>query len=83
MRLLAKGVIVSRILLFCILFPLITISQAYDGASDWPMFAEKSEQLLAQDECAAVFGCWTSVSRKYALPVFEKYNGLLFYPDYC
>jgi urea transport system substrate-binding protein len=51
-----------------------------DGASDWPMFAEKSEQLLAQDECAAVFGCWTSVSRKYALPVFEKYNGLLFYP---
>lgn len=51
-----------------------------DGASDWPMFAEQSERLLAQEECAAVFGCWTSVSRKYALPVFEKYNGLLFYP---
>jgi urea transport system substrate-binding protein len=51
-----------------------------DGASDWPVFAEKSEQLLAQDKCAAVFGCWTSVSRKFALPVFEKYKGLLFYP---
>jgi len=51
-----------------------------DGASDWPVFAEKAEQLLAQDKCAAVFGCWTSVSRKFVLPVFEKYNGLLFYP---
>ena len=51
-----------------------------DGASDWPVFAEKSEQLLAKDKCAAVFGCWTSVSRKNCLPVFEKYNGLLFYP---
>ena len=51
-----------------------------DGASDWPVFAEKSEQLLAKDKCAAVFGCWTSVSRKFALPVFEKYKGLLFYP---
>ena len=51
-----------------------------DGASDWPMFAEKSEYLLAEEEAAVVFGCWTSVSRKYALPVFEKYNGLLFYP---
>ena len=51
-----------------------------DGASDWPVFAEKAEQLLAQDKCAAVFGCWTSVSRKFALPVFEKYKGLLFYP---
>ena len=51
-----------------------------DGASDWPVFAEKSEQLLAKDKCAAVFGCWTSVSRKFCLPVFEKYNGLLFYP---
>jgi urea transport system substrate-binding protein len=51
-----------------------------DGASDWPVFAEKSEQLLAQDKVSAVFGCWTSVSRKFALPVFEKYNGLLFYP---
>ncbi len=51
-----------------------------DGASDWPLFAEKAEQLLAQDKVAATFGCWTSVSRKFVLPVFEKYNGLLFYP---
>ena len=51
-----------------------------DGASDWPTFAEKAEQLLAKDEAAAVFGCWTSVSRKFVLPVFEKYKGLLFYP---
>lgn len=51
-----------------------------DGASDWPLFAEKAEQLLAQDKVASVFGCWTSVSRKSVLPVFEKYNGLLFYP---
>lgn len=51
-----------------------------DGASDWPLFAEKAEQLLAQDKVSAVFGCWTSVSRKSVLPVFEKYNGLLFYP---
>ncbi len=51
-----------------------------DGASDWPVFAEKAEQLLAKDKVAATFGCWTSVSRKFALPVFEKYNGLLFYP---
>jgi len=51
-----------------------------DGASDWPTFAEKAKQLLEQDKCAAVFGCWTSVSRKTVLPVFEKDNGLLFYP---
>ena len=51
-----------------------------DGASDWPTFAEKAEQLLAKDKTAAVFGCWTSVSRKFVLPVFEKYKGLLFYP---
>ncbi len=51
-----------------------------DGASDWPTFAEKAEQLLAQDKVAATFGCWTSVSRKFVLPVYEKYNGLLFYP---
>jgi urea transport system substrate-binding protein len=51
-----------------------------DGASDWPVFAEKAEQLLAQDKVSAIFGCWTSVSRKFALPVMEKYNGLLFYP---
>lgn len=51
-----------------------------DGASDWPLFAEKAEQLLAQDKVAVTFGCWTSVSRKSVLPVYEKYNGLLFYP---
>lgn len=51
-----------------------------DGASNWPLFAEKSKQLLEQDKVAAVFGCWTSVSRKSVLPVFEKDNGLLFYP---
>lgn len=51
-----------------------------DGASDWPVFAEKAEQLLAKDKVAATFGCWTSVSRKFVLPVYEKYNGLLFYP---
>ncbi|HRE28335.1 MAG TPA: transporter substrate-binding protein, partial [Anaerolineales bacterium] len=51
-----------------------------DGASDWPLFAEKAKQLLEQDKVAATFGCWTSVSRKSVLPVFEKNNGLLFYP---
>jgi len=51
-----------------------------DGASDWPLFAEKAEQLLAKDKTAVTFGCWTSVSRKSVLPVYEKYNGLLFYP---
>lgn len=51
-----------------------------DGASNWPLFAEKAKQLLEQDHCAVVFGCWTSVSRKSVLPVFEKNNGLLFYP---
>jgi len=51
-----------------------------DGASNWPLFAEKAKQLLEKDKAAAVFGCWTSVSRKSVLPVFEKNNGLLFYP---
>jgi urea transport system substrate-binding protein len=51
-----------------------------DGASDWPLFAEKAKQLLEQEKVAVVFGCWTSVSRKSVLPVFEKNNGLLFYP---
>jgi urea transport system substrate-binding protein len=51
-----------------------------DPGSDWPTFAEKSKQLLEVDKVAVVFGCWTSVSRKSALPVFEKDNGLLFYP---
>ena len=51
-----------------------------DGASNWPLFAEKAKELLEQDKVAVVFGCWTSVSRKSVLPVFEKDNGLLFYP---
>ncbi|MFT3782399.1 MAG: transporter substrate-binding protein [Nibricoccus sp.] len=51
-----------------------------DGASNWPLFAEKAKQLLEQDKVAVVFGCWTSVSRKSVLPVFQKNNGLLFYP---
>lgn len=51
-----------------------------DGASDWPLFAEKAKQLLEVDKVAVVFGCWTSVSRKSVLPVFEANNGLLFYP---
>jgi len=51
-----------------------------DGASNWPLFAEKAEQLLVQDKTAVTFGCWTSVSRKSVLPVYEKHNGLLFYP---
>lgn len=51
-----------------------------DGESDWPTFAEKAEKLLVQDGVATVFGCWTSASRKAVLPVFEKHNGLLWYP---
>ncbi|MET0326699.1 MAG: transporter substrate-binding protein, partial [Ilumatobacteraceae bacterium] len=51
-----------------------------DGASDWPTFTEKAEKLLTTDEVAAVFGGWTSASRKAMLPVFEGNNGLLYYP---
>src|SRR6266545_1263051 len=51
-----------------------------DPASNWDLFAEKAKQLLLQDKVAVVFGCWTSVSRKSVLPVFENNNGLLFYP---
>ena len=53
-----------------------------DGASDWPTFAEKAKKLLVEDKCAAVFGCWTSASRKAVLPVFEQYNGMLYYPTF-
>ena len=51
-----------------------------DGASNWPLFAEKAKQLLDQDKVSVTFGCWTSVSRKSVLPVFEEKKGLLFYP---
>jgi urea transport system substrate-binding protein len=51
-----------------------------DPASNWPLFAEKAKQLLEVDKVAATFGCWTSVSRKSVLPVFEHDNGILFYP---
>ncbi len=53
-----------------------------DGASDWPNFAEKARKLLVNDKVAAVFGCWTSASRKAVLPVFEQYNGMLYYPTF-
>ena len=53
-----------------------------DGASDWPTFAEKAKKLLVSDRVATVFGCWTSASRKAVLPVFEKENGLLYYPTF-
>jgi urea transport system substrate-binding protein len=51
-----------------------------DPASNWPLFAEKTRQLITQDQVAVIFGCWTSVSRKSVLPVVEELNGLLFYP---
>src|SRR4051812_20539099 len=51
-----------------------------DPASNWPLFAEKARELLQKDKVAVTFGCWTSVSRKSVLPVFEELNGLLFYP---
>jgi urea transport system substrate-binding protein len=51
-----------------------------DPASDWPLFAERARELLESEEVDVVFGCWTSVSRKSVLPVFEENNGLLFYP---
>jgi len=51
-----------------------------DPASDWPLFAEKARELIEKSKVSAVFGCWTSVSRKSVLPVFEELNSLLFYP---
>lgn len=51
-----------------------------DPASNWPLFAEKARELISKDKVSAVFGCWTSVSRKSVLPVFEELNSILFYP---
>lgn len=51
-----------------------------DPASDWPLFAEKTRELLTKEKVDVIFGCWTSVSRKSVLPVIEELNGLLFYP---
>jgi urea transport system substrate-binding protein len=51
-----------------------------DPASNWPLFAEKARQLISVDKVSAVFGCWTSVSRKSVLPVFKELNSILFYP---
>jgi len=51
-----------------------------DPASNWPLFAEKARELISQNKVAAVFGCWTSVSRKSVLPVFRELNNILFYP---
>jgi len=53
-----------------------------DGGSDWPTFAEKAKKLLVSDKVASVMGCWTSASRKAVLPVFEQYNGMLYYPTF-
>jgi urea transport system substrate-binding protein len=54
--------------------------EVVDPASDWPLFKEKASELITQKKVAVTFGCWTSVSRKSCLPVFEEYNSLLFYP---
>src|SRR5215471_4470226 len=51
-----------------------------DPRSDWPTFAEKARELITKDKVAAVFGCWTSVSRKSVLPVFKELDSILFYP---
>ncbi len=51
-----------------------------DGKSNWPHFAKMAEQLITQDKVSAIFGCWTSASRRTAKPIFEKYGHLLFYP---
>lgn len=51
-----------------------------DPASNWPLFAEKARELIQKDKVAAIFGCWTSVSRKSVLPVVEELDGILFYP---
>jgi len=51
-----------------------------DPASNWPLFAEKTRELISKEKVSVIFGCWTSVSRKSALPVVEELNGLLFYP---
>jgi urea transport system substrate-binding protein len=51
-----------------------------DPASNWPLFAEKARQLISKDKVVVTFGCWTSVSRKSVLPVYEELNSLLFYP---
>src|SRR3989442_4199717 len=51
-----------------------------DPASNWPVFAEKARELISKEKVAAVFGCWTSVSRKSVLPVFKELNNILFYP---
>jgi len=56
------------------------VTEVVDPASNWPLFAEKAKELILQKKVAVTFGCWTSVSRKSCLPVFEENNALLFYP---
>ena len=51
-----------------------------DPASDWPLFAEKTRELISNEKVDVIFGAWTSVSRKSVLPVIEELNGLMFYP---
>lgn len=58
--------------------PIVAVVE--DGESDNATFVAKAEKLIVQDKVCTVFGCWTSASRKTVLPVFEKYNHLLFYP---
>ncbi len=55
-------------------------AKVVDPASDWPLFAEKARELISKDGCVATFGCWTSVSRKSVLPVFQELDSILFYP---
>ncbi|PKQ10586.1 MAG: urea ABC transporter substrate-binding protein [Alphaproteobacteria bacterium HGW-Alphaproteobacteria-1] len=55
-------------------------AKVVDPASDWPLFAEKARELLTVSNVDVIFGSWTSVSRKSALPVLEELNGLMFYP---
>ena len=51
-----------------------------DGTDVWSDWAGKAKTLIEQDKVAVIFGCWTSVSRKFVKPVVEAGNGLLFYP---
>src|SRR6185503_10299651 len=51
-----------------------------DPASNWDAFTDKAFDLLSKEKAAVVFGCWTSTSRKAVVPVFERFNGLLFFP---
>ena len=51
-----------------------------DAQSDPATFASEGERLITRDKVAALFGCWTSASRKHLRTVVERHNQLLFYP---